>query len=180
MASASNKIFDASETLLNIAEKIASSVLKESGKMNPKTVSLVSRVKEDVERLGKLVKALGERAQSMQEGGGVRLAPYFYAYALKNQVVIAKASPRRFMISFNTEAGEVSVSTNRFKASISPGRIKIVSRGFSVEFNPYSRDDYVEKYNEIKYLVNELESVFNQKLIQSLNVKLGKISVQGF
>ncbi|WP_448579147.1 hypothetical protein [Thermosphaera sp.] len=178
MTSVSSGLLSASATLLDVAERIRSSVLKESGKMNSKVVSLVSRVREDVERLGKLVKALGEKAQSLQGSGeGVKLAPYLYAYALKNQVVFVKASPRRFMVSFNPDNREVWVSTSGFKAMISPGSIKMVSKGFSVEFNPYSKDDYVEKYNEIRFLVNQLESVVNQKLIQSLNVKLGKISV---
>lgn len=178
MTSVSSGLLIASETLLSIAEKITSNVLKESGKMNRKVVSLVSRVREDVEMLGKLVKALGEKAQLLQGGGeGIKLAPYLYAYALKNQVVFAKASPRRFMVSFSPENREVWVSAGRFKALFSPGRIKVISKGFSVEFDPYNRGDYVEKYNDIKFLVDELETVVNKKLIQSLNVKLGKISV---
>ncbi|MGB9827279.1 MAG: hypothetical protein ACPLSM_02025, partial [Thermosphaera sp.] len=76
MTSVSSGLLIASETLLSIAEKITSNVLKESGKMNPKVVSLVSRVREDVEMLGKLVKALGEKAQLLQGGGeGIKLAP---------------------------------------------------------------------------------------------------------
>ncbi|MGB9827278.1 MAG: hypothetical protein ACPLSM_02020, partial [Thermosphaera sp.] len=80
-------------------------------------------------------------------------------------------------VSFSPENREVWVSAGRFKALFSPGRIKVISKGFSVEFDPYNRGDYVEKYNDIKFLVDELETVVNKKLIQSLNVKLGKISV---
>lgn len=176
MGKISSELLKASNTLLDIADKISSEALKDTGRMNPKMVSLISRVRSDIERLGTIVKAIGERAQSISEmEEGLKLAQYLYAFSIKDKLVVAKVTPRKFVITYDPANRQVEVSSSRFKAIFAPGSVKMVHRGFSIEFNPYEKEEYVKHYNEIKILVNELENVLNQKLVQSLNVKLGKI-----
>ncbi|MEM1718938.1 MAG: hypothetical protein QXF49_06255, partial [Thermosphaera sp.] len=90
MGKISSELLKASNTLLDIADKISSEALKDTGRMNPKMVSLISRVRSDIERLGTIVKAIGERAQSISEmEEGLKLARYLYAFSIKDKLVVA-------------------------------------------------------------------------------------------
>ncbi|MEM4481355.1 MAG: hypothetical protein QXK88_04630 [Desulfurococcaceae archaeon] len=160
--------------LKNAALNIESYVLKSpKGKLDEKTLSVVSRLKELLERLANALEAVA-KAVGSTDRDIVALSQYTYVYRTNSRVVLTRNKPEYVALSYDAQDNAVSLKVRDTNLTLSQKSISVSYRGISATVDAYSADQLKERRDELRVALNALERTAYGRLIPFLEQKVIK------
>jgi hypothetical protein len=157
------------KTLRSFIANIRSNVLK-SEEVDKKTLAVVSRLVELLEKTESALDALAKKLEG-EERGFVELSSYFYVFRAGGDVILLRTRPEHVVISINLENKTVTIKTRKGSISVASNGFSASARGISLEITPTTPEGFIERRDELRAVLGVLEKSIYRRLISYIEQK---------
>ncbi|MCC6054631.1 MAG: hypothetical protein LM589_04895 [Thermosphaera sp.] len=157
------------KTLRSFIANIRSNVLK-SEEVDKKTLAVVSRLVELLEKTESALDALAKKLEG-GERGFVELSSYFYVFKAGGDVILLRTRPEHIVISINLENKTVTIKTRKGSISVASNGFSARARGISLEITPATPEGFIERRDELRAVLGVLEKSIYRRLISYIEQK---------
>lgn len=167
----SNLVLEAIELVDRASKKIEEGVLSRSKDLRQEALSLVYRVYDLCSTLHKFFDQVGKIVVEDKDKAVYPLRSRSFIVVSSGELVYVKTKPTSLVVSYRSSEKKVNVKTKRFSLSISRDKLEASHYNLKLELDIGSPKDYVEKYNELRYILNKVQKIVSTNISIVLHSK---------
>ncbi|MEM0001927.1 MAG: hypothetical protein QXV54_02705 [Desulfurococcaceae archaeon] len=152
---------------------LENNVLKAGKNVDKKTISVVSRLMQLLEKTINVVDAIAKKTASTNENI-LELSQYLYLLRTPGEIIILRTRPEHVALTFNSKENYVSLKTRNASLTISPNSVALKARGVEFSISPLTIENFDKRRDELRILLRELEKTIYRRLVPLVEVKVAK------
>ncbi len=153
--------------------RIEEKTLSQSTKMKPEVVSIIARIRDLYDKIALIMDSLVERVgEELEPDAAIDLGPRFYIVFYKDKFVIVRSKPFYTILSYDHGDGKISVKTRNLSSYMDQSSVEITFLSMKVSIRIDDVKEYIEKINELKYLLKPLGRVIEYYLVPIIESRL--------
>lgn len=165
------------ETCIKILKSTITSlennVLKAGKNIDKKTISVVSRLTQLLEKTVDVVDVIARKTININENI-YELSPYLYLLRAPEEIIILRTRPEHIALAFNSKENTVSLKTRSASLTIAPNTVVLKARGAAFTISPLNVENFDKRRDELRILLREFEKALYRRLAPFVEAKVAK------
>ncbi|MEM0355295.1 MAG: hypothetical protein QXT88_00420 [Desulfurococcaceae archaeon] len=167
----SGLVSEAIEIVESASKRIEEGVLSKSKDLRQDALSLAHSVFDIYSTLHKFFEKIGKVVSENKSEAVYRLKTRSFIVISNGELVYIKSKPINLAVSYSSGEKKVSVKSKRFLLNVFRDKLEASYYNLKVEINIGNPKDYIEKYSELRYVLNKIQKIISSSIVPVIHSK---------